>query len=166
MKGTPDKIADSTGVDFVIFCVNGWRVAFEARQIRSSSIAQEAHLCKDIEALLGFSPAGSKTSPTPRQCLRIKGAEDNPEDEKEFLVNGPVDLVCLPVAAIYPLPPLLAARTRLHGLRALALEPETATKQITLLFNSHCLADNQQKERDSLTKDTDAIRRHQKDDAV
>ena len=166
MNDAPDKTADSVGLDFVVFSVGGWRVAFEARQIRSSSLAPEGKLCNGIEARLGFSPAAPKASATSRQCLRVKCADDDTKGETEILVDGPVDLACLPVAAIYPLPPLLAARTRLHGLRALALEPETATKQITLLFNSHCLADNQQKERDSLTKDTDAIRRHQKDDAV
>ena len=166
MNDAPDKTADSVGLDFVVFSVGGWRVAFEARQIRSSSLAPEGKLCNGIEARLGFSPAAPKASATSRQCLRVKCADDDTKGETEILVDGPVDLVCLPVAAIYPLPPLLTARTRLHGLRALALEPETVTRQITLLFNSACLTDGLEKERDDLEKDADALSHNQKDDAA
>ena len=148
MNDAPDKTADSVGLDFVVFSVGGWRVAFEARQIRSSSLAPEGKLCNGIEARLGFSPAAPKASATSRQCLRVKCADDDTKGETEILVDGPVDLICLPVSVIYPLPPLLTARTRLHGLRALALEPETTARQITLLFNSSCLTDGLEKDCD------------------
>ena len=62
MNDAPDKTADSVGLDFVVFSVGGWRVAFEARQIRSSSLAPEGKLCNGIEARLGFSPAAPKAS--------------------------------------------------------------------------------------------------------
>ncbi len=148
MNDAPDKTADSVGLDFVVFSVGGWRVAFEARQIRSSSLAPEGKLCNGIEARLGFSPAAPKASATSRQCLRVKCADDDTKGETEILVDGPVDLICLPVSVIYPLPPLLTARTLLHGLRALALEPETTARQITLLFNSSCLTDGLEKDCD------------------
>ena len=166
MNDAPDRMANPVGLDFVIFSVSGWRVAFEARQVRSCSIALEGGLGNGIEARLGFSPAAPKAYATPRQCLRIKCADDDTKGETKIVVDGPVDLVCLPVAAIYPLPPLLTARTRLHGLRALALEPETVTRQITLLFNSACLTDGLEKERDDLEKDADALSHNQKDDAA
>ena len=166
MNDAPDRMASPVGLDFVIFSVSGWRVAFEARQVRSCSIAMDGGLGNGIEGRLGFSPAAPKAYATPRQCLRIKCADDDTKGETEILVDGPVDLVCLPVAAIYPLPPLRTARTRLHGLRALALEPETVTRQITLLFNSDCLIDGREKERDNLAKDADALSHNQMDDAA
>ena len=91
MNDAPDKTADSVGLDFVVFSVGGWRVAFEARQIRSSSLAPEGKLCNGIEARLGFSPAAPKASATSRQCLRVKCADDDTKGETEILVDGPVD---------------------------------------------------------------------------
>ena len=156
MSDAAGSAADQETLDVVLFSVCGWRVGFEARRIRSSCLAPAEMLSNGIEAQLGFSLGAPKVSATPRQCLLIKNADDDAKGDMEILVDAPVDLVFLPVAIIHPLPPLLAARTRLHGLRALALEPETVARQITLLFDASCLTDRLEKERDSLGKDTDA----------
>ena len=156
MSDEPGSPAGPENLDVVLFSVSGWHVGFEARRIRSSCLAPEGILGNCIEAQLGFSLGTAKVSATPRQCLLIKSADDDAKGDTEILVDGPVDLVFLPVAAIHPVPFLIAARTRLRGLRALALEPDAVARQITLLFDASCLSDCQEKERDSLAKGTDA----------
>ncbi len=156
MSDAPGSATGSENLAVVLFSVSGWRVGFEAHRIRSSCLAPAEILGNcSIEAQLGFSLGTPNVSATPRQCLVVKSSDDNAKGETEILVDGPVDLVFLPVAAIHPVPFLIAARTRLRGLRALALEPESVARQITLLFDASCLADCQEKERDSLAKDTD-----------
>ena len=136
----PDGVPDTATLDVVLFSAGGWRAGFEARRVRAARLAPAGSVDKGIEAQLGFSPdapgpSASASAPL-RQRLRLKGADDDAKGDTEMLVDGPVDLVCLPVTAIHSLPPLLAARTRLHGLRALALVPETAARQIVLLFDT------------------------------
>ncbi|WP_306603451.1 hypothetical protein [Azonexus sp.] len=118
-------------LDVVVFSAGGWRLGFEARCVRgarpagqSATNEQEGH----IAALLGLPPDNSP--PTAAQWLDIKqiAAED-----RKILVAGPVELQALPVASIHPLPPLLAARTRLNGLRALVLQEDI--DKIVLLFD-------------------------------
>lgn len=138
MNDVPDKREGPEGLDVVLFSVSGWRVGFEAHRIRASSLAPVGSLGDGIEARLGFSPGAPKVSATSSQLLLIKNADDDAKGDTEILVDGPVDLVCLPVAAIHPLPPLLIARTQLHGLRAIALEPGTVVTQIVLLFDTTC----------------------------
>ncbi len=142
MSDGPGKAVGPEWLDVVLFSVCDWRVGFEAHRIRSSSRAPAGTLGNSMEARLGFSPCAPKVSATPSQCLLIKSADDDAKGDTEILVDGPVDLVCLPVAAIHPLPPLLAARTRLHGLRALAINPETVARPVVLLFDTACLSDD------------------------
>lgn len=51
------------------------------------------------------------------QCLQLQLGERS----QTLRVDGPVELLRLPVAHIHPLPALLAASTRVCGLRALVL---------------------------------------------
>ena len=143
LRNVPDNVSDSETLDVVLFTVCGWRAGFEARRVRASRHASVGLVVKGIEEQLGFSPEAPDVAAgafaQPRQCLQIKGGDDEAKQDTEILVDGPVDLVCLPVATIYALPPLIKARTRLHGLRALALVPQTAGWQSILLFDTACL---------------------------
>ncbi|TXT41181.1 MAG: Uncharacterized protein FD135_512 [Comamonadaceae bacterium] len=122
----------------VLFSAGGWRVAVEACWVTASRLAP-AHSCGcEIEALLGFDSAASDA---PRQYLQLSW----PGGSQEVLVGSPVELVSLCASTIYPLPALLAKRTRLRGLRAIALLNATglaSTQEmpLVLLFDANCLA--------------------------
>jgi hypothetical protein len=110
-------------LDAVLFSAGKWRAGFEARAVRASRPAPTGAAGTDVETLLELELSAGLG---PRQYLQLK------HGDREILVGSPVDLVSLPVAAIHPLPPLLAARCKLNGLRALALEPNA--ENIILLF--------------------------------
>jgi hypothetical protein len=113
-------------LDVVVFCVAGHRFGVEARWVRSSRPAggDAVGVC-EAEALFGF-PASAQL--TTRRVLTIKGqAED-----WELAVDGPVELCSLDIAAIHPLPDLIAARTGLCLLRALALTEDGLTSLVDL----------------------------------
>ncbi len=101
-------------LDVVLFSAGGWRAGFEARLVRSSRPAAADADIDAIETLLGLAPCAAAL---PRQSLQLKQAQG----ARELLVGAPVELASLPASRIHPLPPLLAARCKLHGLRALAL---------------------------------------------
>jgi hypothetical protein len=117
-------------LDAVIFSAGGWRIGFEARYVRGAHPAEQSaanEQAGQLETLLGLPPSnGPSTSP---QWLDIKQLVE----DRQILVAGPVELQALPVASIHPLPPLLAARTQLNGLRALVLQENT--DKIALLFD-------------------------------
>lgn len=110
-------------LDVVLFGFGACRLGVEARQIRASrpAPATEGHVA--IETLLGL-PVPSPSRP---HLLTVK----QPDRDRDLLIATPVEMVGLPVDTIHPLPPLLAARTQLHGLRALAV----AEGRVTLLFD-------------------------------
>ncbi|MDR3369135.1 hypothetical protein [Rhodoferax sp.] len=118
-------LCEHATLDVVLFSAGEWRAGFEARLVRSSRPALANASGKTIETQLGLAPPAGAT---PRQYLELKRAQD----VREVLVGAPVELVTLPASSIYPLPPLLAARCKLHGLRALALEQDA--KAVVLLF--------------------------------
>jgi len=122
-------------LDMVLFSAGGWRVGFEARGVRGARPAPTGATTNEIEALLGL-PAAVARAP---QVLAIKrparDGQRGDEHDRDIIVDGPVELIGLPITAIHPLPPLLAARTRLHELRALALHPATAATAVLLLFD-------------------------------
>lgn len=101
-------------LDVVLFSAGEWRAGFEARLVRSSRPAAADASGEEIETLLGLAPCATAL---PRQSLLLKQAQG----ARELLVGAPVELASLPASRIHPLPPLLAARCKLHGLRALAL---------------------------------------------
>jgi hypothetical protein len=120
-----------TVLDVVVFSASGWHIGFEAAAVRGARpVIAPPENAVAIETLLGL-PAGS--APTGlAQWLDIKCPQ--PSQNREILVGGPVELLTLPVSAIHPLPPLLAARNRLHGLRALALAADIHAGRLMLLF--------------------------------
>lgn len=121
-----------TGTDtlaLVLFQVGRWRVGVEAHRVRACRTEALGNAAIDAEALLGFPPE-RPTGATPRtcwlQCIDAAG-------EREVCVADPVELRCLPLDRIHRLPPLLAARSTLRGLRALAL-PTPTEGEFLLLF--------------------------------
>jgi hypothetical protein len=129
-------------LDLVLFSAGGWRVGLEARWV-SASRPVDAHAEGEvIETLLGLDAAALALPVGTRQSLELKW----PGGSREVLVGAPVELVSLPTSAIHPLPALLTWRTRLRGLRAIAV-PEchghfgSADATMILLFDaSACLA--------------------------
>jgi hypothetical protein len=109
----------------VVVCYSGrTRIAFEVSEVCALKTLPENG--KGIEALLGLPSVNNISG---RQFIELKGAE------LPFAVDGPIDLISITMDAIYPLPPLLAARCKLNGLRALAMVPENNTATIILLFD-------------------------------
>jgi hypothetical protein len=118
-------------LDVVMFSAGGWQVGFEARHVHSARPVEadaSNEEIGEIEALLGLPNSSSQQSASP-QWLELKQTAEN----RQLLVAGPVELRTLSVASIHPLPPLLAARSQLNGLRALVLQENTG--QIALLFD-------------------------------
>lgn len=118
-------------LEVVLFSAGGWRVGFEARLVRGSRPAPGAKVDSDSSKLFGLPPCAN--NPTTYQYLTLK----RPQQDRDILVAGPVELASLPVTAIHPLPPLLAARTALHGLRALLqLADSPGERNLALLFDA------------------------------
>ncbi|MEN6586916.1 MAG: hypothetical protein ABFE02_12830 [Sulfuricella sp.] len=114
-------------LEVVTFFAGGQRCAMEARQVRASRPlhGDDWESYPAIDSLLGLEE-GDKIR-TPRQVLTIR----LPEADVELSVATPVQLRELKLDAIHPLPDLVAARTRLRGLHALALDEEG----LTLIFD-------------------------------
>ncbi len=117
--------SDEGHIDLVLFRAGEYPVAFEARHVRASqgNAAAGAPLAETVLDL----PAATTTVGM-RQRLTLK----LPEGERDLLVAGPVELASMPIVSIQPLPPLLAARNYLPGLRALVL---LSSRQTLLLFD-------------------------------
>lgn len=101
----------------VSFAAGSYRFAVQARQIRS--MLAEAQVGADpltAEALIGLPPGGATT----RKWL-VVGAQGRCVE-----VGEPVELETLPASALYPLPPPVAARITLCGIRGLAIVPAGA----------------------------------------
>lgn len=115
---------DCDTVEVVFFSLAGWRVGLEACWVRGAYAALstdwDAQQGGGTAALLGF-PVSYQT-PTSPQWLALHSLAQPDQAAHCILVEGPVDLVLLPVAAIHPVPQLLAVSTQLHGLQALVLQ--------------------------------------------
>ncbi len=96
----------------VSFDAGGFRFAVEAAQVRGMVPEGEGGAGIAVEPLLGLPPEARP----PRHRLDLAGGGC-------VEVSGPVGLDSLPAAAIFPLPPLVAARMALAGIRAVALMP-------------------------------------------
>jgi hypothetical protein len=127
MSGASTFCPDQESLDIVLFSAGGCRAGFEACLVRASRPAPSGTTDAGIEELLGLAPS---TGVQTRQYVQLKQADE----DRQILVDSPVDLVTLPLSAIHPLPPLLAARCSLKGLRALALEPNA--ESVILLFSA------------------------------
>lgn len=103
-------------LDVVLFGVGAWRIGVEAGQVRASRAPAPGE--RGPAALAAVLDLPAEANPANSQVLVVKAAAG----DREFRVAGPVDLHPLPAACIHPLPTLLAARCRLPGLRAIAIE--------------------------------------------
>lgn len=119
--------ASSGTLQVVTFFAGGQRCAMEARQVRGLRplSGEDGENYPALDPLLGL-PEQNKAC-SHRQVLTLR----LPESDVEFSVAAPVELRELEFDAIHPLPDLVAARTQLPGLCALALEKEG----LTLLFD-------------------------------
>ena len=108
------ETCDDAALELVFFSAGGNLLGVEACQVRGSGMMPETPLAT-IESLLALSAAGA--SGVIRKRLSIKGEEYR---DREISVESPVELVRINAASIFPLPPLLAARSTLPGLRAFA----------------------------------------------
>ena len=135
----PDDTAAEHGLlELVFFSVAGWRIGLEARLVCSARPATAADLAAhqgEVAALLNL-PAKPPSAVLP-QWLGLK--RPGQLCDQEILVEGPVELLRLPVSAIHPLPALLAARTRLHSLRALVLPDKASGSGFALLLDAEAL---------------------------
>ena len=129
-----------SSIDIVLFSAGVWRVGVEARWVRSSHGAPAEATDNAVEALLGFERTTAAAPTVLRQYLQLK----HPDGDIDILVDGPVELLSMPVSAIHALPPLLAARTGLRALQALAFAPSIASQRVILLFNVPGLSANVQ----------------------
>ena len=121
-RGAVDTLA------VVLFTAGGCRVGLEAARVAELCQSSSAADIDDFEALFGLTPPAKAHQPPP-QAMRLR------ETRTDILVRGPVELVQLPVARIHPLPPLLAARTGLRGLYALAILEDAGEYSLVLLFD-------------------------------
>lgn len=115
----------------LVFCTLGdWPAAFEARLIESARPAGRDETAPDARQCFGLLPA-SGDSKAAAQILTIR----HPGGPRQLRVNGPVELHDTPLSSLYPLPPLLAARCQLNGLRALILPAPGREKTCGLVFD-------------------------------
>lgn len=131
MSKTPDMdrapSATYGGLNVVVFVVAGQRCAVEASHVRRARplLAEDGGNYPTMAPLLGFSEPHDL--PTPWQVLTIRTRQG----DAEYIVSMPVELRQLETGVIHPLPDIVAARTELRGLRALALEADS----LTLIFD-------------------------------
>ncbi|TAN66688.1 MAG: hypothetical protein EPN17_13385 [Methylobacter sp.] len=100
----------------------GHRFAVEAAQVRTQLSAGQAGTTLTVERLLGLSCEDAQNSASRRILLMKHSAGDYAVE-----VSNPVELRRLEINAIHPLPSLIAARTKLVGIRGLAIGPEGLT---------------------------------------
>lgn len=127
MSHTPPGAAYPSSLEVVAFSAGGYRFAVEAGQVRASHLPQAGDGSPSMAALLGLAEAGG-TPGAGKQLLTIKQRTA----DRTFAVDAPVRLLQLPAAAIHPLPDLVAARSRLPVLRALALDADGLTLLLDL----------------------------------
>ncbi|WPL15799.1 hypothetical protein Thiowin_00716 [Thiorhodovibrio winogradskyi] len=106
-----------TGLEFVLCRAGDHCFGFEAALVRRALTFGSAAATR-LETCLGLSDDGTQD----RHLLRLRAAHG----DWDLDVAGPLELICLPSSRIQSLPPLLALRSPLPGLRALALVPANA----------------------------------------
>lgn len=136
-----DAVMTQPMLDLVLFSAGGWRVGMEARWVSSCRLVDTQAEGEMIETLLGLAAAAPTLAAGIRQSLELKW----PGGSREVLVGAPVELISLPASAIHPLPALLTWRTRLRGLRAIAVPEQhghfggTDTSMVLVFDANICL---------------------------
>ena len=115
-------------IDLVVFDAGDWRVGFEARRVRASRGVPAAGLeLPTAESLLNLPASRQPARASQILTLNCLGGE------RDILISGAVELLSVATELIHPLPPLLAARNYLPGLRAMILRSNC---ELVLLFDS------------------------------
>jgi hypothetical protein len=118
----PGSTTQPEGIDMVCFHAGPWRCAIEPHWIVSSHATHQndnnndnnnVEKIQEITTWLGLPDPPSGT----RQILTLR--QSNPQ---QLAVSPPVELRNFDYSAIHPLPPLLAARCNLRGIKALAMD--------------------------------------------
>ena len=107
-------------LEVVSFMAGGHRFAVEAAQVRTQLPSGQAGDLLTAEQLLGLPDEEAQTS---RRVLLMK----HPAGDYSVMVSEPVELHAVGINAIYPLPTLIAARSKLAGIRGLAMGAEGVT---------------------------------------
>lgn len=119
-------LGPENSLEMVVFRAAGHRCAIEARLVRGSRLPssdRETATIASIESRLGLEDPSEK----PRLILELRTPPGT-----SVAVRSEVEVRRLPHAILHPLPPLVAARTRLLGLKGLALEPDGLTLLVGL----------------------------------
>jgi hypothetical protein len=111
-----------SALEVVSFMAGGYRFAVEAGQVRTQLSAKNSDVVPTAEQLLGLS-GGEPQNHSSRRTLLMK----HPAGDYAVTVSDPVELLGLRIDAIHPLPPLIAARNTLAGIRGLAIGAEGVT---------------------------------------
>lgn len=116
MSAPSDAQYSGQTLEVVMFRCGVQRCAVEARLVRASRPLPQDGTPPCLAPRLGLPAEGGAA----RQLLVFK----HPEADIPYTVTSPVQLRAVPLEHIHPLPALLAATTRIHGLRALILDAE------------------------------------------
>ena len=122
-----------TGIDVVLFVAGGLTFAVASAQVRAMAVAEDRP-APELAALLGLPPAASTTGARTRQRRLLWLL--HPTGDQAVLVYEPVMHCHLAATALYPLPPLLAARLTLPCVRALAGLSSPAGESLVVVLDS------------------------------
>ncbi|MBV5276008.1 MAG: hypothetical protein JZU52_21015 [Lamprocystis purpurea] len=132
-----------TDIDLVVFRWNALRLGVAAGQVLAMESTPDPD-APSIGVLLGLPTGeglpGVVTRAGPARLLRLA----HPAGVLRVRVQEPVVQVRLPACAIHPLPPLLAARLRLPGIRALAWQQGQEPGALIIILDVGGLACDEQ----------------------
>ncbi len=123
----------TAAIDLVQFSLRGSRAGVVAAQVQPVHANTHPGDVVAVETLAGLTPARTTTSAR-RVLLRLSAVQGA---DLVVALERTADLVRMPHCAIHPLPPLLAARNLLTGLRALGWRPDAQDDPVVLLFDWH-----------------------------
>jgi hypothetical protein len=108
---------DGQDLEVVVVTIGAGRFGLEMSRVATLHPRLDADAAlPSFEGLVGVAVSDAG----PRRCLVLKAGGER----LAVGVDGDVSIVRLPAGAIHPVPPLLAARTALRGLKALAVDPQ------------------------------------------
>jgi hypothetical protein len=128
-----------TDINLVVFRWNALRLAVQASQVLAleSTFDPDAPSIGDLlELPAGEGVPGVVTRPEPTRLLLLT----RPAGPLRVRIQEPVVQVQVPAIAIHPLPPLLAARLRLPGVRALAWQQGEGPGALIVILDVGALA--------------------------
>jgi hypothetical protein len=108
---------DGQGLEVVMVTIGAGRFGLEMSRVATlHPVLDGTAVLPSFEGLVGVAVSDA----SPRRCLVLKAGGER----LAIGVDGEVSIARLPTRSIHPVPPLLAARTALRGLKALAVDPQ------------------------------------------